>query len=178
MCFYPGTRIATPEGEVAVENLRAGDVVRTARGPQPVRWIGHSHVHRRFADPLRLLPIHIKAGALGDGLPARDLRLSTDHAIFIDGVLIQAGALVNGTTIIRDHTVPEQFTYYHVELATHELLLAEGLAAESFVDNVDRMHFHNWDARTAPDQSIVELPYPRVKSARQLPRALRRRLAS
>jgi len=72
--------------------------------------------------------------------------------------------------------VPEQFTYYHVELDSHELLLAEGVEAESFVDNVDRMHFHNWDERTAPETAIAEMDLPRAKSARQVPMAIRHRL--
>ena len=176
LCFYPGTRIATPEGEVLVEALRAGELVLTANGAKPVRWVGQSHVHTRFADPLRSLPIRIKAGALGDGLPVRDLLLSPDHAVFIDGILVQAGALVNGSSIVREQDVPEQFTYYHVELATHELLLAEGVQAESFVDNVDRVHFHNWDEREAPAEPIEEMPYPRAKSHRQVPMAIRCRL--
>jgi autotransporter passenger strand-loop-strand repeat protein len=176
-CFYPGTRIATPGGEVAVELLRAADIVCTANGEKPVRWVGKSHVATRFADRLRSLPVRITAGALGVGLPARDLLLSPDHAVFIDGILAQAGALVNGVSIIRETGVPAHFTYHHVELATHELLLAEGVAAESFVDNVDRVHFHNWDARETPATPIEEMPYPRAKSVRQLPAVLRLRLA-
>jgi Hint domain len=151
LCFYPGTRIATPAGEVAVEALRPGDMVLS-------------------------LPIRISAGALGDGLPRRDLLLSPDHALLIGTLLVQAGALVNGSSIRREHGVPEQFTYYHLELDHHALLLAEGALTESFVDNVDRMHFHNWDTRTAPATRIAELPYPRAKSARQLPPRIRARL--
>ena len=160
-----------------MEALRPGDRVLTASGPLPIRWIGHSRIDTRFADWLRSRPIRIRAGALGEGLPEHDLLLSPDHAIFMDGILVQAAALVNDQTIIRETDVPVQFTYYHVELASHELLIAEGVWAESFVDNVDRMHFHNWDARTAPDEPIAEMPYPRAKSARQLPRTLRLRLA-
>jgi autotransporter passenger strand-loop-strand repeat protein len=177
LCFYPGTRIATPDGEVAVESLRAGGLVLTANGVKPVRWMGESHVATRFADKQRTLPVRITAGALGNGLPQRDLLLSPDHAVFIDGILVQASALVNGESIFRETNVPEHFTYHHVELETHELLLAEGVQAESFVDNVDRMHFHNWDARETPATPIAELPYPRAKSARQLPAALRQALA-
>ncbi len=84
---------------------------------------------------------------------------------------------MNGVTILRETQVPEQFTYYHVELATHELLLAEGVAAESFVDNIDRMHFHNWDERAAPAAPIAEMPYPRAKAQRQLPPQVRAMLA-
>ncbi len=176
LCFYPGTRIATPAGEVDVEALRPGDIVLTESGPKPVRWIGQSHIATCFADPLRSLPIRIRQGALGQGLPTRDLLLSPDHAIFLDGILVQASALVNGGSIVREHDVPEHFTYYHVELETHELLHAEGVLAESFVDNVDRMHFHNWEERTAPQTPIAEMPYPRAKSHRQLPTSIRRML--
>jgi autotransporter passenger strand-loop-strand repeat protein len=176
LCFYAGTHIATPDGETVVEDLREGDLVHTAHGPMAVRWVGQSHVHLRFADKRRMLPIRITAGALGGGLPGRDLLLSPDHALFIDGILVQAAALVNGVSIYREHDVPEQFTYYHVELASHELLWAEGVPAESFVDNVERMHFGNWDDRSAPAAPIPEMSYPRAKSQRQLPAALRARL--
>ena len=174
LCFYPGTLLATPSGHGAVENLRAGDMVLTTNGPLPVRWVGMSHVSTRFADPLRVLPIRITAGALGEGLPMRDLLLSPDHALFLDGVLIQAGAMVNGTSILREHDVPETFTYYHVELASHELLLAEGVPSESFVDNVERMHFSNWAEHEALGDTapIQEMPYARVKSRRQMPQAV------
>jgi hypothetical protein len=178
LCFYPGTRIATPEGEVEVQALRPGQMVVTANGARPVRWIGQSHIDTRFADKLRALPIRIHAGALGGGLPVRDLLLSPDHAIFLDGILVQAGALVNGSSIMRAHDVPAQFTYYHVELDSHELLLAEGVQAESFVDNAERMNFHNWQDHTTPAQPIAELPYPRAKSARQLPHTLRSFIAA
>lgn len=177
-CFYPGTRIATPDGETQVEDLRAGDLVLTAEGEKPVRWIGQSHVSRHFADPLRTLPVRIAEGALGGGLPRRALLVSPDHALYLDGVLVQAGALAGWPGITRAEDAPEHFTYYHVELAGHELLYAEGALTESFVDNVDRRSFHNWDERITPTQPIAEMPYPRVKSARQLPVCLRRALAA
>jgi hypothetical protein len=177
ICYCAGTLIATPEGDVAVEDLKAGDLVFTADGRAlPVRWMGQSKVARAFAEKLRNYPIRISAGALGDGLPLRDLRVSPDHALFLEGVLVHASALVDGVNIVREETVPESFTYYHVELASHELLLAEGVAAESFVDNIERTHFQNWDARETPREPVAEMAYPRVKSARQVPVALRKRL--
>jgi Hint domain/Subtilase family len=175
LCYFAGTRITTPHGETPVEALQAGDLVETANGPKPVRWIGRSEVAMGFANRLRACPIRICAGALGDDLPRRDLVVSPGHALFLDGLLVQASALVNGSSIIRETNPPAHFTYYHVELASHELLLAEGAWAESFVDNVNRMNFHNWDARNAPAEPIAELHYPRVKAARQLPSILRAR---
>jgi hypothetical protein len=176
-CFYAGTMLATAEGEIAVEDITAGTLLKTASGEiLPVRWVGRSEVSTRFTDPLKVLPIRIKAGALAEGVPARDLLLSPDHAVFLNGVLVQAGALVNGVTITREENVPELFTYYHVELATHELLLAEGAEAESFVDNIDRMNFHNWDER-ATHAPVEEMACPRAKAFRQVPEAVRQALA-
>lgn len=177
ICFCAGTRLATPTGEVAVESLKEGDLVITANGAKPVRWLGRSDVSANFASPLHSAPIRIAAGALGENLPVRDLRVSPAHAIFLDGVLVQAGALVNGTSITRE-PIAADFSYYHVELESHELLLSEGLLTESFVDNVDRMNFSNWADRTAPETAIAEMAYPRVKSARQLPPHLRTAIAA
>ena len=106
---------------------------------KPIAWVGRSTVSTLFADLFRVLPIRIKANALGDNIPSRDLLLSPDHALFLDGVLVQAGALVNGTSIVREHDVPERFTYFHVELDDHSLILAENTPAETFIDNIDRV---------------------------------------
>jgi hypothetical protein len=184
VCFLAGTRIATPSGETTIEDLRPGDLVLTAEGRAlPVRWVGRQARAARFAHPLRELPVEIAAGALGGGLPRRELRVSPAHALCVGGVLVEAGALVNGTTIRcmpRDE-LPERFTYFHVELATHELLLAEGAPAESFVDHAEPRCFDNAEERATllgPDvPPIREMDLPRATSARQLPRAVRRVLA-
>ena len=181
VCFYSGTLVATPSGERAVETLRAGDLVLTAEGEaRPIRWLGRQTVSTRFGDPLRVLPIRVAAGALGENLPKRDLLVSPDHALLVDGVLVQAGALVNGTTVRREAGVPEVFTYWHVELHDHSLVLAEGVPAETFIDNVDRLAFDNWDEHEAAgsEAPIAEMALPRAKSARQVPHATRRRWPS
>ena len=180
-CFMPGTRVRTMEGEAAVETLQRGDLVRTADGATAaVTWIGRATVSTLFADPLRVLPIRVCAGALADNVPDRDLLVSPDHALLIDGVLIQAGALVNGSSIVRETDVPERFTYYHIELASHSLVLAENTPAETFVDNVGRMAFDNfaeYEALYPEGRMIAEMPYPRAKAHRQVPRSIRKRLA-
>jgi lysophospholipase L1-like esterase len=176
-CFAPGTRIATPSGEVAVEHLRPGDPVLTASGRvRPVRWLGVQTVVTRSADPLRAWPIRIRAGALGENLPVRDLLLSPGHALLLDGVLVQASALVNGSTIARTIRVPEELRYHHVELDCHDLLLAEGTPAESFWGPAESTPFDN-EADRPPPEAPVPLPYPRVQSVRQVPAAIRARLA-
>jgi len=181
ICFFPGTRIATPAGEVAVETLRSGDLVVTTDGDaQPIVWVGRQTVSRVFADPSRVLPIRIVAGALGEDLPVRDLLVSPDHALLIDGVLVHAAALINGSTIRREADVPTVFTYFHIELADHALILAEGVPAETFIDNAGRLAFDNWHEHVAarPEgASVAELPLPRAKSQRQVPAAARARIA-
>ena len=180
LCFAPGTRIRTPAGEVAVETLRRGDFVVVTDGRTvPITWIGRQTVSTRFGDPLRVLPIRIRAGALADNVPCRDLLLTPDHAILVDDVLVQAGALVNGTSIVRERNVPERLTYYHVELDDHSLLLAENTPAETFVDNIDRLPFDNWaehEALYPHGKLIVEMPHPRAKAHRQVPKAIKHQL--
>ncbi|MBN9508093.1 MAG: Hint domain-containing protein [Alphaproteobacteria bacterium] len=172
-CFVSGTMIALPEGDRLVEELRPGDLILTADGQAlPLRWLGRSTISRFFADPLRILPVRIKAGALGENMPARDLLLSPGHGIRIGDLLVHASALVNGASVVRDEDAPLVFTYYHIELDTHTLVLAEGVPAESFLDQVEAVDFDNWEERKAP-AAEEEMPYPRVKSPRQLPRALR-----
>jgi hypothetical protein len=175
----PNTHIRTPAGEVIVEDLSVGDLVLTHDGRcLPLRWIGRQTIAGRFTDERRL-PIRIREGALSHNVPCRDLLVSSDHALLVDDVLINAGALINGTSIVRERTVPAIFTYYHVELDDHSLVLAENTPAETFVDNVDRANFDNWREYEAlyPDgKAVVEMAYPRAKSCRQIPRAIREKL--
>jgi ELWxxDGT repeat protein len=180
LCFAPGTRIRTPAGEAVVETLRRGDLVVVTDGRSiPITWIGRQTVSTWFGDPLRVLPIRIRAGALAANVPSRDLLVTPDHAVLVDDVLIQAGALVNGTSIVRERNVPERLTYYHIELDDHSLLLAENTPAETFVDNVDRLPFDNWaehEALYPNGKPIVEMSYPRAKAHRQVPQAIKYQL--
>jgi Hint domain len=82
-----------------VETLKRGDLVLTSDGRSvPVDWLGIQTVSLMFADKMRVLPIRIRAGALAENGPSRDLLVSPDHALLVDGALIQAGTLVNGTS--------------------------------------------------------------------------------
>lgn len=180
ICFMAGTHIATPTGEAPVETLKIGDFVCTADGRVvPVRWIGRQTVAPKFAKEGRL-PVRIRASALADNVPCRDLVASADHALLVDGLLVHAGALVNGTSIVREENVPAIFTYYHIEVDDHSLILAENTPAETFIDNVDRMNFDNWREyqELYPEaRMIVEMPYVRAKAYRQVPQSTRVRLA-
>ncbi len=143
-CFASGTRIETEAGPVPVENLREGDYVRLAREDAfvPVVWMGHRTVDcARHPRPDAVMPVRVRAGAFGPGQPARDLILSPDHAVFADGVLIPVRHLLNGATIVRETRAT--ITYWHVELERHDVLLAEGLPCESYLDTGNRAAFAN-----------------------------------
>lgn len=179
-CFAAGTRIATPDGDVPVEDLRIGGRVLTAAGEaRPIRWIGRrSYAGRFLAANRHVLPILIREGALGDRVPRRDLVVSPNHAMYLDGGLIPAIGLVNGASIVQLESA-ERIAYFHIELETHDIILAEGAPTESFVDDDSRMLFHNAaeyhrlypDAQDAPARSCV----PRIENGEEL-QVVRRKL--
>jgi len=154
-CFCAGTRILTVRGEAAVEDLAAGDVALTASGAErPIVWIGHRRVDcDRHPRPELVRPVRVRAGAFAEGLPARDLWLSPDHAVFIDGALVPIKYLRNGASIVEQHLA--RVHYFHIELAAHDVLVAEGLPAESYLDTGNRAQFANGGAHIAlyPDFS-------------------------
>ena len=147
VCFVAGTRILTPTGERTIESLLRGDIVLTLSdgrlSAQPVRWVGHRRIDLvRHPRPETVAPIRIEHGAFADNVPHRDLLVSPDHAIFVDGMLICARQLVNGSTIRREKG-GSSVDYYHVELDEHAILLAEGLPTESYLDTGNRGFFAN-----------------------------------
>jgi T5SS/PEP-CTERM-associated repeat protein len=146
-CFLAGTRIRTVRGEVKVEELGESDVAITGidGSEAPVVWIGHREVDcARHPQPETVWPVRIGAGAFGRGLPKRVLTLSPDHAVYVNDVLVPVKHLINGTTIAQ---VPvERVTYYHVELDRHDVVYADGMPAESYLDVGDRANFANGGA--------------------------------
>jgi hypothetical protein len=145
-CFVAGTQITTPSGPRPVEALAAGDLVVTASGRhRAISWLGHRKIScRSFADRTKVMPIRILAHAFGPDLPARDLLLSPEHAVFVREVLIAVKDLVNGTTITQVEC--DQVRYWHIELETHDVIFAENLPVESFLENDNRQDFDGQDA--------------------------------
>ena len=144
LCFAAGTRIRTEHGYVAVEQLQVGQRVRTFTDTlRPIQWIGHRRIDlTRHANPEQAAPIRICRDAFAAGVPNRDLLLSPDHAVFADGVLIPVKHLPNGITVTRESGLAE-VRYFHIELASHDILLAEDLPVESYLETGARGRFEN-----------------------------------
>jgi T5SS/PEP-CTERM-associated repeat protein len=142
-CFTAGTRLATLARSVAVETLVPGDLVLTADGrAEPVVWVGRRSVDcRRHPRPSQVQPIRARANAFGPGMPERDLYLSPDHAVFVEDVLIPVKYLVNGSSITQIDAA--LVTYYHIELPQHDVVLADGLPVESYLETGGRSDFEN-----------------------------------
>lgn len=142
-CYAEGTRLATPFGARTIETIRPGELLCTADGGRArVVWTGRRRLEPIFHPrPWDVSPIRVRHDAFGPGLPARDLVLSPDHAVFVEGVLIPVRYLCNGATVVQE-AWPE-VTYWHIELERHAVVLAEGLPAESYLDTGNRAAFED-----------------------------------
>jgi len=142
-CFVKGTLIATPAGEVPVERLLAGDAVQTLRGTaRRIAWIGAGRVLSTRGRRTAATPVIVRRGALAGNVPHHDLHVTKGHALYIDDVLIPVEFLVNHRSIEWDDRAQE-VTIYHIELATHDVLLANGAPAETYRDDGNRWLFQN-----------------------------------
>jgi hypothetical protein len=142
-----GARIRAARGEQRVETITTGDEVVVVRDGvellEEVKWVGMTRVDvTRHAHVEDVAPIRVRKGAIADNQPSTDLLLSPEHSLIIDGLCVPVKLLVNGGSITseRDHT---PFTYYHIELERHGILLAENLPAESYLDTGNRSWFDN-----------------------------------
>ena len=170
-----------------VEKLNIGDMIMTASGAlRPIKWIGRRSYGGRFImGRTDILPICFKAGSLGDNVPKRDLWISPHHAMYFadeahGGVLIEAKDLVNGVSIVQAESVTT-VEYFHIELDSHDIILAEGAPSETFIDEDSRGMFQNaHEYRTLyPQEAATGLaPYcaPRYDDGYAV-EAVRRRIA-
>ena len=180
-CYCRGTLIETVRGENRIEDLKIGDQVMTKSGwTRPIKWIGRrSYSGRLVMGRKDILPVCIKAGALSDKVPKRDLWLSPHHAMFLEGVLIEAKDLVNGASILQAEHVDE-VEYFHIELETHDVIVAEGALSETFIDDDSRGMFHNAHEyrRLYAQEPVVPAHYcaPRLDGGYEL-ETIRQRIA-
>ena len=135
VCYLRGTCIRTPAGERRIEELKIGDQVVTLSGEsKPIKWIGRQRFTKSSERwPKDFEPIRIRRFALDERTPHRDLYVSPNHAIYIDGVLIPAKYLINGLNITQCAPAGTNvINYFHIELSDHDVIYAEGAPAETF----------------------------------------------
>jgi Hint domain len=137
-CFLKGTNIRTADGDRKVENLGAGDLLPTVFGGIcPVQWIGRYPFKK--SNPAKtwvkdVLPVRVARSALGPDVPHVDLYVTKAHALLIGGVLVSANLLINGTTItLYDARELDELEFFHVKLARHDVIYAEGAPCETLM---------------------------------------------
>jgi hypothetical protein len=128
-----------------VSSLESGDLVITHAGAiKPVSWVGRRRLERNGAPwSPDVVPVRVARSALGENTPQRDLYLSPAHAVYVDGLLVTVASLINGRTIARCGFDADVIEYFHIELDRHDIILAEGLAAETFPPSADHSQFDN-----------------------------------
>ena len=138
-CFLKGTTIRTVSGDRKIEDLAIGDLLPTMFGGlRPIQWIGR--YPRKKNDPSKpwvknALPVRIARSALAPDLPRADLYVTAAHSLLIDGVLVPAEMLINGTTITRyEASETDELEYFHIRLESHDVVYAEGVPAETLLN--------------------------------------------
>ena len=137
-CFLKGTTIRTVSGDRKIEDLAVGGLLPTMfSGLRPVQWIGRYSFKK--SDPAKAwvkeaLPVRIARSALAPNVPHADLYVTTLHGLLIDGVLVPAEMLVNGTTITRYEPESAELEFFHVKLESHDVIYAEGAPTESLLN--------------------------------------------
>jgi hypothetical protein len=176
-CFTPGARISVPGGARLVESLRPGDLVLTAdHGAQPICWIGDAVVRAAGA----MVPVRIARGALGGGLPRRDLLVSPQHRMVLRSriaarmmhraeVFVPAKKLVGLPGIAPDHSAVA-VRYIHLLLPAHEVIFAEGAPTESLLPGPQSMAALAPEGRAEIIALFPDLPHHAPDPARAIPK--------
>ncbi len=138
-CFLKGTSIRTIIGDRKIEDLAVGDLLPTMFGGlRPIQWIGRyplrkSHPSKPWVKGA--LPVRIARSALAPNVPHADLYVTSSHSLLIDGVLVPAEMLINGTTITRyEASETDKLEYFHIKLESHDVVYAEGVPAETLLN--------------------------------------------
>ncbi|EHD14282.1 hypothetical protein CIN_02140 [Commensalibacter intestini A911] len=154
-CFLAGTLINTVNGLVAVENINVGDqIIAVVDGKEEIRsviWVGQNTVavNTDASKDEANYPIRILKNAISDGVPFKDLLVTPEHCIVLDGQFIPARMLVNNGSIFYDTSITE-YTYYHIETEQHSIITADGVLTESYLDTGNRSGFIS-------DENIVSI---------------------
>lgn len=185
-CFLAGSMLRTPTGDVAVEDIKVGDNIITfdvennKEVSKPVAWVGKAHatIKPGLDDDQAGWPVRICQNAFAEGIPYKDMLITSEHCLYFDGKFVPVRMLVNGVSIFYDKTI-HSYDYYHVETAEHSVVMADGMLTESYLDTGNRYSFNRgekivnitpsrkltWDNAAAPLDITREFVEPIFKNA-------------
>ncbi|GBQ19609.1 tail fiber protein [Acetobacter cibinongensis] len=147
-CFCKGSLIRTSKGDTPIEDIQIGDVVavyydNTINGAvRRVTWVGYSHtvVRSHLPDDQAGYPVRLLKDAIAGGIPYKDMLITPEHCLFLDGQFVPVRMLVNGRSIFFDKSITS-YTYYHIETEKHSVIMADGVMTESYLDTGNRSAF-------------------------------------
>ncbi|KXV61701.1 hypothetical protein AD948_00770 [Acetobacter senegalensis] len=147
-CFCRGSRIRTARGDIPVEEIQIGDHIvafddDVTKGTiRQVTWVGQSRavVRKRLPDDEAGYPVRLLKGAIAHDVPYKDMLITSEHCLFLDGRFVPVRMLVNGRSIFFDKSI-ESYDYYHVETENHSVIMADGVLTESYLDTGNRFAF-------------------------------------
>jgi hypothetical protein len=181
-CYLKDTLILTPEGKKKIQELNINDeILNHDQKSIKIKWIGKQIINPVFAKLNKELPIKISANAIDINIPERDLFLSPDHSIFLEGLMINAKALVNGHTIYQVSEWKDDVEYYHIMTENHEIIYSEGVPSETLHlnDEIQLNKFINaYELKEAfPNRLFMErINLPFIQYPRQVPQFIKNKL--
>ncbi|MBS1063794.1 tail fiber protein [Gluconobacter wancherniae] len=147
-CFCGGSRIRTSRGDIPVEEIQIGDHIVafdddvTGGTIRSVTWVGQSRavVRSRLPDDEAGYPVRLLKGAIAHNVPYKEMLITSEHCLFLDGRFVPVRMLVNGRSIFFDRSIAS-YDYYHVETEDHSVIMADGVLTESYLDTGNRLAF-------------------------------------
>lgn len=145
-CFLAGTVIETAKGGINVEDIRIGDEILTlvngVKETRAVIWAGKAEAMIRpdLPNDLSGYPVRIVKDALGENLPFKDMLITSEHCLYLEGAFVPVRMLINGITVFYDTTI-RQYEYFHIETERHSIISADGVWSESYLDTGKRQSF-------------------------------------
>lgn len=146
VCFLADSMIRTPSGETPVQNLRMGDeILAWNEGTLAVRkviWTGRRQTttNPSLPDDQAGYPVRILANAISENVPHKDMLITAEHCLYLDGHFVPARMLVNGKSIFYDRSLTS-YEYFHIETREHSVIMADGMLTESYLDTGNRHTF-------------------------------------
>lgn len=185
VCFLADSMIRTPSGETPIQDLRTGDeILAWHEGTPAIRkviWTGRRQAttNPSLPDDQAGYPIRILANAIAENVPHKDMLITAEHCLFLDGRFVPARMLVNGNSIFYDRSLTS-YEYFHVETREHSVIMADGMLTESYLDTGNRHTFRqdekilaiggqhkSWEDAAAPlevSRAFVEPLYRQIEA--------------